>query len=71
MAAQNLRYKDYQLVSRPGVVEHERLPDPEQMMRSGLFESDTVKDFGHQMQQRGIYEWWRKGMGFTGQSDRV
>lgn len=68
---QNLRYKDYQLVSRTAAVHRENPPDKEHMKQTGLFESDTVKDFGHQMQQRGVYAWWRKAMGFTGSSDRL
>jgi hypothetical protein len=38
---------------------------------TGLFESETVRDFGSQMQQRGVYAWWRQGMGFTGSEDRL
>jgi hypothetical protein len=69
---QNLRYKDYQLASRVAPVQRENAPDPQQMQRTnGLFESETVRDFGSQMQQRGVYAWWRQGMGFTGSEDRL
>jgi hypothetical protein len=69
---QNLRYKDYQLASRAAAVQRENAPDPQQMKRTtGLFESETVRDFGNQMQQRGVYAWWRQGMGFTGSEDRL
>jgi hypothetical protein len=69
---QNLRYKDYQLASRVAEVQRENAPDPQQMKRTtGLFESETVRDFGSQMQQRGVYAWWRQGMGFTGSEDRL
>ena len=69
---QNLRYKDYQLASRVAEVQRENAPDSQQMKRTtGLFESETVKDFGNQMQQRGVYAWWRQGMGFTGSEDRL
>lgn len=69
---QNLRYKDYQLASRATAVHRENAPDAEQMKRtSGLYESETVRDFGSQMQQRGVYAWWRQGMGFTGSEDRL
>ena len=66
-----MRYKDYQLVSRTASVRRENTPDAEQMERTGLFESDTVKDFGSQMQQRGVYAWWRDAMGFTGMYDKI
>jgi hypothetical protein len=69
---QNLRYKDYQLASRVAEVQRENAPDPQQMKQTtGLFESETVRDFGSQMQQRGVYAWWRQGMGFTGSEDRL
>jgi hypothetical protein len=69
---QNLRYKDYQLASRAAPVQRENAPDAQQMKRTtGLFESETVRDFGSQMQQRGVYAWWRQGMGFTGSEDRL
>jgi hypothetical protein len=32
---------------------------------TGLFETDSVKDFASAMEQRGVLEWWRKAMGFT------
>jgi len=69
--AQNLRYKDYQLAARPAEVNRETEPSTEQSDKTGLHESDTVKDFGHQMQQRGVHAWWRQAMGFTGQADRL
>jgi len=71
MTIQNLRYKDYQLAARPAEIDLEKEPDAAQSNKTGLFESDTVKEFGYQMQQRGVYEWWRKAMGFTGQADRL
>ena len=37
----------------------------------GLFESDTVKDFAAQIQDRGVLSWWKKAMGFTGNEDRL
>ncbi|KAA8644892.1 hypothetical protein EYZ11_007484 [Aspergillus tanneri] len=77
----NLRYKDFQLVARPGVLADENQTYGEnsknhryqerlsqEMKRDqtiGLFEVETVKDFGSIMQQRGVWHWWRKGMGYT------
>lgn len=62
---QNLRYKDYQLVSRPATVQHESQPTKESQVRPGLYETDTVSNFGSQMQNRGVYAWWRKAMGYA------
>ncbi|KAF2725119.1 hypothetical protein K431DRAFT_343119 [Polychaeton citri CBS 116435] len=69
---QKLRYKDYQLASRPALAVTETgagvgcASD-----RGGLHETETVKDFGNEMQQRGVYEWWRNAMGYSGQSDGI
>ncbi|OJJ95161.1 hypothetical protein ASPACDRAFT_48266 [Aspergillus aculeatus ATCC 16872] len=66
----NLRYKDFQLVTRPGLLEVEyeqnsagkRADPPKQ--RPGVSEVDSVKEFGGLMEQRGVWKWWRKGMGY-------
>jgi hypothetical protein len=65
MVKQNLRYKDYQLVARPAIVELENQPTKESQVRPGLYETDTVSDFGRQLQDRGVYAWWRKAMGYA------
>ncbi|KAK5747179.1 hypothetical protein LTR17_000314 [Elasticomyces elasticus] len=64
---QKLRYKDYQLASRPARVKHEDACRPNVDMRSdhGLYETDSVKDFGQQMQDRAVHSWWRRGMGYS------
>jgi len=70
----NLRYKDYQLASRPAEVRREDKAvddDAGIVDLKGLHETDSVKDFGEQMQDRGVYGWWRKGMGYAGQEDRL
>ncbi|PYH44781.1 uncharacterized protein BP01DRAFT_66574 [Aspergillus saccharolyticus JOP 1030-1] len=66
----SLRYKDFQLVTRPGLLEDEHLQectakraDPGRQ-RPGVSEVDTVKEFGSLMEQRGVWKWWRKGMGY-------
>ncbi|KAL4748795.1 hypothetical protein BDW72DRAFT_195436 [Aspergillus terricola var. indicus] len=74
----NLRYKDFQLVSRPACVMVE-----EELMKAegkenndaqrggkaflgvGLEEVESVKEFGNLMAQRGVWQWWRKGMGYV------
>lgn len=60
-----LRYKDFQLVTRPGLLAPEgdeyTLPLP----GSGLSEVESVKEFGDLMSKRGVWGWWRKGMGYA------
>lgn len=70
----NLRYKDFQLVTRPDVLtdENSRNREPssggkkkDEGAKTGLSEVETVKEFGNLMEQRGIWNWWRKGMGYS------
>ena len=70
----NLRYKDFQLVTRPDALtdekRHEREPShgnkkKDETAKAGLSEVETVKEFGSLMEQRGIWNWWRKGMGYS------
>lgn len=63
--SQNLRYKDYQLVSRPALLEREGGVSSPLIDKRGLYEMDTVKAFGHEMQCRAVYGWWRRGMGYA------
>ncbi|KAJ5563815.1 hypothetical protein N7513_000057 [Penicillium frequentans] len=60
-----LRYKDFQLVTRPGLLAPEgdeySLPLP----GSGLSEVESVKEFGDLMSKRRVWGWWRKGMGYA------
>ncbi|KAL2869422.1 uncharacterized protein BJX67DRAFT_331051 [Aspergillus lucknowensis] len=75
----NLRYKDFQLVSRPAAAMVEELEKKEREKGvgkgssarevdggAGLSEVESVKDFGSVMEQRGVWQWWRKGMGYVG-----
>ncbi|KAK8209057.1 hypothetical protein M8818_003750 [Zalaria obscura] len=64
-AVHNLRYKDYQLVSRPALLEREGGVSSPLIDKRGLYEMDTVKAFGHEMQCRAVYGWWRRGMGYA------
>jgi hypothetical protein len=59
-----LRYKDYQLVSPPGVVPG-RWPVKAAEERSGLEEVGSVKEFGVRMEEKGIGKWWRRAMGYV------
>ncbi|KAL2819868.1 hypothetical protein BDW59DRAFT_164901 [Aspergillus cavernicola] len=77
----NLRYKDFQLVSRPAeaVVEGQRQMqqiskdkgegrrdmEEERTGRRGLEEVESVKEFGGLMEQKGVWGWWRRGMGYV------
>lgn len=74
----NLRYKDFQLVTRPDVMTDEKgtsnggrielsrsKKKTEETSKAGLSEVETVKEFGGLMEQRGVWQWWRKGMGYT------
>ena len=77
-----LRYKDFQLVTRPGVVEEEEEEDGRGKQRTGnrngekkdgkelalavgLDEVESVKEFGAIMAKRGVWNWWRRGMGYA------
>jgi hypothetical protein len=68
-----LRYKDFQLVTRPGIVEEDA--DQKQSdgnghkkeggIPVGLDEVESVKEFGGIMARRGVWNWWRRGMGYA------
>lgn len=59
---QRLRYKDFQLVSKPAMIEHEPTHPESQ---PGLIEVESVKEFGDAMERRGISEWWKRAMDFA------
>ncbi|BDD59099.1 hypothetical protein MPDQ_001227 [Monascus purpureus] len=89
-----LKYKDFQLVARPGPLEAEDKDKDKngnsgrkdiksgkkkgnraaagtgdstgQSMdaKIGLEEVESVKDFGGLMAQKGVWRWWRRGMGY-------
>ncbi|KAK3698112.1 hypothetical protein LTR37_017070 [Vermiconidia calcicola] len=67
---QRLRYKDYQLASKPAATSLEH-SIPSEARDVGFFETESVKDFGHQMQQRGVFAWWRKAMGYASDDQRL
>ncbi|KAJ5335551.1 hypothetical protein N7541_005374 [Penicillium brevicompactum] len=71
-----LRYKDFQLVTRPGLVEMEGDTELEGKEKTktkkettglalGLDEVDSVKEFGAIMAKREVWNWWRRGMGYA------
>ncbi|PYH93580.1 hypothetical protein BO71DRAFT_327357 [Aspergillus ellipticus CBS 707.79] len=71
----NLRYKDFHLATRPGLLQDEtrvenrgQKESPQsttKKARTGVSEVDTVKEFGCLMEERGVWKWWRKGMGYV------
>lgn len=63
-----LRYKDFQLVTRPAELAREDAEVNSNMKDktdAGLSEVDSVKEFGSIMEKRGVWNWWRKGMGYA------
>ncbi len=62
MAFQRLRYKDFQLAAKPAAIESGVVrPEP----RTGLFEVESIQEFAAAMEERGISEWWKRGMEFA------
>lgn len=57
------RYKAFQLVSPPSFA-----PTHVQSFstRGVLREVDSVKEFAAEMESKGLLDWWREKMGFTG-----
>lgn len=70
-AVQRLRYKDFQLVKKPGIVEMEDGGGASNAERQKgnwgrLEEVGSVKEFGGRMAELGVWGWWRRGMGYVG-----
>ncbi|ORY12306.1 hypothetical protein BCR34DRAFT_563884 [Clohesyomyces aquaticus] len=69
---QHLRYKDFQLVMKAAKMQTEGGSgrEGEEGKETGvelgkLHEAQSVKEFGARMEQLGIWDWWRKGMGYV------
>lgn len=62
---QRLRYKDFQLATKPAAKEIENSVKEQDISYGKLEEVDSVKEFGARMENLGIWNWWRKGMGYT------
>lgn len=70
-----LRYKDFQLVTQPGELACEGVEEKEKQKRknvkmedtyeTGLEEVESVKEFGGRMERKGVWNWWRRGMGYA------
>jgi hypothetical protein len=61
-AVQKLRYKDFQLASRPAVIESD-VPQSEE--QQGLVEVKAIQEFAAAMERRGVAAWWRQAMNFS------
>lgn len=65
---QRLRYKDFQLVKKPAAIDLEDRKSQEQNIPYGkLEEIQSVKDYGAMMDDLRVRNWWRRGMGYTGE----
>jgi hypothetical protein len=66
---QRLRYKDFQLVKKPAAKELDDGNPKEQGVSYGkLEEVESVKEYGAMMEDLGVRSWWRKGMGYVGET---
>ncbi|KAF2262413.1 hypothetical protein CC78DRAFT_582716 [Lojkania enalia] len=74
---QRLRYKDFQLVKKAAEIHPDggpaKTPPSSHSKRNDaeygkLDEVVSVKDFAARMQESGIWDWWRKGMGYIHES---
>jgi len=61
-AVRKLHYLNYELVSPPSI-SVERMAAL--AVEVGVSEVDTVKAFADQMQEKGVYSWWRTAMGYA------
>jgi hypothetical protein len=67
-AVNRLRYKDFQLATKPAVMEGAELDLSASNRRTEpgkLEEVGTVKEFGARMEALHIWKWWRKSMGYA------
>lgn len=62
---------DYHLVRRAAKARFDRAVDRNDLVTTGLHEVDSVKDFGAEMERRGVLEWWRTAMEFETPGDRL
>ena len=65
---QNLRYKDYQLASKPAEIQQGSASLPPHPDLGVLRELSTVKAFSEAMHERQVHDWWRRGMGYDSRS---
>lgn len=70
-AFQRLRYLDYHLLRRPAEAHIENSRDSKALDTAGLHEIHAIKDFGAEMERRGVRQWWRKAMEFDPPDHRL
>ena len=62
---QKLRYKDYQLVARPALVQLEQNTSHELRSEVVFDEVSSVKEFACKMSEKGAMVWWKRAMGYN------
>ncbi|GIZ47095.1 hypothetical protein CKM354_001019600 [Cercospora kikuchii] len=70
-AVSRLRYKDFHYVAKPAEMRPENDVLGKTSGSTGLHEAQTVKEFAAEMQARGVLKWFRKGMGYDEDPDRL
>ena len=56
--------KAEQTQSKSAKKKENKAKQEEPWLETGLAEVETVKDFGSVMERRGVWHWWRRGMGY-------
>lgn len=59
-AVQALRYKDFRCVARPARTEGDG-----EVRARGWGETASLREFGEEMEARGLGAWWKRGMGYS------
>lgn len=59
---QALRYKDFRCVAKPAPAQEGGVG----VRRTGFDETGEVKEFARLMEEKGLGDWWKRGMGFKG-----
>ena len=62
----DLRYKDYQLVAPPEAWEDNSSQNAGENASGSLEEVESVRAMASTMENRGLLDWWRRAMGYTG-----
>lgn len=65
---QRLRYKDFQLVKKPAEKRVDGQEGSIDVAYGKLEEVESVKEFGASMEALRVWQWWREGMGYVGET---
>lgn len=70
---QGLRYKDYQCVRKPAILEVSRQKGEESEVSrpTGFEEVESVAAFADKMAGLGLLSWWRTAMGYEGGDEKI